>query len=402
MASVSVGLWLAVGGRHESAAENGVSHFIEHMLFKGTRRRSARQISEAVEGIGGYLNAFTSEEHTCYYARAPKGEFALLMDVLGDMLVNSRFSRAEIEKERAVIREEIAMYLDQPAQHVQELLNAALWPDHPLGRPLTGTLARLEQLDRKTLTRYHRRHYTAGNLIVSVAGNLGEARARREAARLAEALGPGPRAAWTPVGPGHGAPALRLHTRDTEQTQFALGIRTCSRRDPRRFELRLLNTLLGENMSSRLFVSLREERGLAYSVGSSVSFFADAGDLVVSVGLETGNVRAALRLVMEELRRLRERPPGRRELERARDYLIGQLELGLEGTESRMNWLAEQMLEQGRLVSAARLKSRLRSIQPRDIQAVARAFFRPENLALALVSPLKRAGHLRRLLTFDG
>ncbi len=401
MTSVSVGFWTAVGGRHETAAENGVSHFIEHMLFKGTRRRSAREISEAVEGVGGYLNAFTSEEHTCYYARAPRSRFELLMEVLGDMWANSVFAPEEFEKEREVIREEIAMYLDQPQQHVQELLNAALWPEHPLGRPLTGSLASLDRLTRETLVGFYRRHYTAGNLIISIAGNVGEQRARRAAAALTRRLPVGSPATFEPAPTDARGPEVRLFTRRTEQTQFALGVRTCARSDPRRYELRLLNALLGENMSSRLFLSLREERGLAYSVGSSVSFFADAGDLVVSVGLETGNVAAALRLVMTELRRLREEPPGAEEFERARDYLLGQIDLGLESTENRMNWLGEQILDQGRLIPPARIKRRLRAVRPADVQAAARAFFRPERLTLALVSPLKRAAHLKRLLTLD-
>lgn len=398
MASVSVGFWVAVGGRHESAGLNGVSHFIEHMLFKGTRRRSARQISEAVEGVGGYVNAFTGEEHTCYYARAPQKQFELLVDVLADMLRNPLFATEEIDKERGVIKEEIAMYLDQPHHYVQEVLNAALWPEHALGRSLTGTPEGLDRLRRDELKGFHRMHYTGANLTISVAGNLSERRLLAALRPVAERLAPGVRHGCEAAPPLPKRPGVSLITRETEQTQAALGIRTCARHDPRRYALRLLNAVLGENMSSRLFVSLREERGLAYSVGSSISFFEDAGDLVVSVGLETGNLAEALKLIMVELRRLTEKPPGRAEFQRAVDYSLGQIDLGLESTESRMNWLGEQFLGHGRLVAPAAVKRRMAQVRPDDVRRVAREFLRAERLSLALVSPLKRAGHLKPLL----
>ncbi len=398
MASVSVGFWVAVGGRHEPAEMSGVSHFIEHMLFKGTRRRSAKQISEAVEGVGGYLNAFTSEEHTCYYARAPLSQFELLIDVLGDMFLHPVFARKEVDKERAVIKEEIAMYLDQPSQHVQELLNAKLWPDHPLGRPLTGTPEGLDRLGRDALRRYFREHYVGENLVVSVAGNLSLRRALRALRPFALRVEAGTRAGHIPASFEQGAPRLCLATKETEQTQLALGIRTCSRHDSRRFALRLLNAILGENMSSRLFLRLREDHGLAYSVGSAISFFADAGDMVVSLGLETRNVGEAIRLIVEELRRLKEKPPGAAEFRRALDYSLGQVDLGLETTEQRMNWIGEQILGHGRIQAPGQLKRRFKSVKPTDIRSAARDFFQPERLTLALVSPLKRASRFRRML----
>lgn len=398
MASVSVGFWMAVGGRHESLELNGVSHFIEHMLFKGTRRRSARQISEAVEGVGGYLNAFTSEEHTCYYARAPHKQFELLVDVLADMVRDPLFLTEDIDKERGVIKEEISMYLDQPHHYVQEVLNAALWPEHPLGRSLTGTPEGLDRLQKAELKDFHRACYTGANLTISVAGNLSERRLMGALRPVAVRMVPGARRAYEAAPPVPRRPGIRLITRDTEQTQAALGIRTCARHDPRRYALRLLNAVLGENMSSRLFVSLREDRGLAYSVGSAISFFEDAGDLVVSVGLETGNLPEALKLIIAELRRLTEKPPGRREFQRALDYSLGQIDLGLESTESRMNWLGEQYLGHGHLIAPAALKRRMARVRPDDVRQVAREFFRAERASLALVSPLKRAGRLRLLL----
>ncbi len=398
MASVSVGLWVAVGGRHESAELNGASHFIEHMLFKGTRRRSARDISQAVEGLGGYLNAFTSEEHTCFYAKARHDRFAEVFDVLADMFLHSTFDPNELEKERAVIKEELAMYTDQPHHRVEELLNAVQWPDHPLGRPLTGSEETIASLTREDLLGYRRGHHVAPAVLVAVAGRLRPQECRRAAASLAARVASGPLPQWVPVPPEGRGPVVRLERRAGEQTQLALGVRTCSRHDDRRFALRLLNVVLGENMSSRLFQVLREDTGLAYSVASSLSFFEDAGDLVVAAGLETGNLVQALRLTVAEFRRLKSAGPDEAELRRARDYVIGQIDLSLENTEHQMMWLGEQLTGYGRTFSPAAVKRRLVRVTSAEVQTAARDFFRPDRLSLALVGPVRNRKGLPELL----
>jgi predicted Zn-dependent peptidase len=398
MMSVSVGVWVGVGSRYESAPLNGVCHFIEHLLFKGTKKRSAREISQAVEGIGGYLNAFTSEEATCFHARAGYDRFEELLDVLLDMLLNSQFKPADIAKEREVIKEEIAMYLDEPQHHVQELLNATLWPDEPLGRPITGTDKTLDALTRARLLDYLRGNYMAGNTLVVAAGRLKHRQAVRAVTRYAPCFPAGASPRFSPAGHRQREPRSCLVTKPTEQTQIALGVRTCSRHDERRYALRLLNAVLGENTSSRLFQRLREDLGLAYSIYSTPSFFGDVGDLVISAGLDTDNVTKALRLILRELLRLRETAPGAAELGRARDYVIGQMDLGLESTEGQMNWLGEQLLGYGRIWPAAHLKRRLRAVTASEVRAVACDFFRPDRLNLALVSPLKSASRLVNLL----
>jgi predicted Zn-dependent peptidase len=391
MVSVSVGIWVGVGSRYEAAALNGTCHFIEHMLFKGTARRSARELSQAVEGIGGYLNAFTSEEITCFHARACHDRFAELLDVLVDMLANSQFAPAEIAKEREVIKEELAMYLDEPQHQVQELLNATLWPDQPLGRPITGTPATLDALRRADLVNYLREHYVAGSTLIVAAGKITHREALRAVARYERCFRRGARRQFAQVEAGQNTSRLRLHSKRTEQTQIALGIRTCSRHDQRRYALRLLNTILGENMSSRLFQVLREDRGLAYSIYSTPSFFADTGDLVVSAGLDTDNVPKALRLVLRELRRLKEKPVSASELRHARDYVLGQIDLGQESTDSQMNWIGEQLLGYDKVFSPAAVKKRLVRVSVAEIQSVAHDLFRPERLNLAMVSPLRSA-----------
>ncbi|MGH7968444.1 MAG: M16 family metallopeptidase, partial [Limisphaerales bacterium] len=318
--SVSVGIWVGIGSRYEPMVLNGACHFIEHLLFKGTRRRSAKEISQAVEGIGGYLNAFTSEESTCFHARASKDKLADLLDVLLDMLLDSRLAPPDVAKEREVIKEEMAMYLDEPQHQVQELLNATVWPNHPLGRPITGTNQSLDGLGRPRLLEYLHQHYVAGTTRIVAAGNLRHGQVLRAFSRLAPRFNSGPRPAFEPARSRQTTARVGLITKSTEQTQLALGIRTCSRHDPRRYPLRLLNTILGENMSSRLFQVVREDRGLAYSIYSTPSFFDDAGDLVISAGLDTDNLPKALGLVVRELRRLAERSPTSAELRRARDY----------------------------------------------------------------------------------
>ena len=398
MASVSLGLWVGVGGRYEPAPLNGVSHFIEHLLFKGTRKRSAKEISRAVESIGGYLNAFTGEESTCFYSKGRHECFDELLDVLADMFLNSKFDPVEIEKERAVIKEELAMYLDQPQHHVQELLNATLWPNQPLGRPLTGTGKTLDTMVRADLLRFQQTNYVTGASLISAAGNLSPKRVVTAVSRLAPRFPAGKRPGFLPATDGQARPRLRLLSKTTEQTQLALGMRTCSRHDERRFALRLLNTILGENMSSRLFQVVREDRGLAYNIYSSLSFFDDTGDLVISAGLDTDNLSKTLKLVLCELRRLAAAPPPATELRRARDYVIGQIDLSLENTESQMMWLGEQLLGYGKIVPAHEIKERLARVTAAEIRAVARDFFRSERLNLALVSSLKSDAGLAKLL----
>jgi len=398
MRSVSLGLWLGIGSRYERAELSGACHFIEHLLFKGTRRRSAKEISQAVEGIGGYLNAFTSEEVTCYHARAGYERFDELLEVLMDMFLNSRFAPEDIAKERDVIKEEMAMYLDEPQHQVQELLNATLWPSQPLGRSITGTNRTLDHLNREALVGYLRANYLASNALIVVAGRIRHGQVVRAVSPYASKFRSGAPAPFDPAREDQAAPRVRLLTKRTEQTQIALGIRTCPRNDERRYALRLLSTLLGENMSSRLFQVVREDHGLAYSIYSTPSSFHDTGDLVISAGLDLENLPKTLDLVLKELRRCTTTSPGVAELRRARDYVIGQIDLGLESTETQMNWLGEQLLGLGRTVSAATIKRRLQAVTPGEIRAAARDFFRSDRLSLALVSPLKKADRVEKQL----
>jgi predicted Zn-dependent peptidase len=398
MASVAVGAWVGVGGRHEPAALGGISHFIEHMLFKGTRRRSAAAISRAVEGIGGYLNAFTDEEHTCFYARAAAVHGPVLLDVLSDMLLNPRLDPEDIERERDVILEEWSMYRDQPAELVHDLLNAAQFPRHPLGRPVIGSPATLRRIGRPEMRAFLASHYTAGATVVAAAGNVRHEELVASVGRLARHFRPGARQGFAPVSPRLRGPRIRLLAKAVEQTNIGLGLRTASRHDPRRHALRLLNAILGENMSSRLFQVVRETHGLTYNIQSSLTCWADVGDIVVSAGLDTRDLGRTLRLVVGEIDRLISRPPGKAELNRARDYVLGQFDLALEGTESHMMWLGEHALGHESPASPAKVRETLAAVTPADVRGVAAEFLGPAHRTLAIVSPRSDTRGLAHLL----
>ena len=398
MASVSLGLWIGVGSRCESEELSGASHLIEHMLFKGTRRRSASEISQAVESHGGYLNAFTSEDMTCFHAKAGHEYFREVLDVLMDMFLHSRFTPEDINKEREVIKEEMAMYLDEPQHQVQELLNATLWPDQPLGRPITGNSRSLDGITRPMLLAYFRRRYLSGSAFLVAAGCISHRQVLRAISSYASRFPAGDILPFAPSINAQNGSTVRLLTKKSEQTQIALGFRGCSRHDPRRHAVRVLNTILGENMSSRLFQVVREDRGLAYSIYSSPSFFSDTGDFVISAGLDTDKLPSTLKLIMAELKRIKEKPPGISELRRAIDYLVGQINVNLEGTEYQMNWLGEQLLGYGRTIAPNQVKRRLVAVTAGEIRAAARDLFRPERLNLTLVSPLKTDRLLRGLV----
>lgn len=400
MESVTVGLWIGVGGRYEPARISGISHFIEHLLFKGTRHRSSRDVSQAVEGIGGYLNAFTGEENTCYYAKASHRHLDTLLDVLADMFRHPRFAGEDIAKERQVIKEELLMYHDQPDHYVHELLNQTLWPGHPLGRSLTGTPASLDRIQRPTLRDFKATHYVAGKTVLAVAGHCDHGDVLARARRLLPLPATRTPTRFAPARRRQHRPQLRFLRKPVEQTHLAIGIRGCSRHDPRRFTLKLLSVILGENMSSRLFQTIREQYGLAYSIQSATSYYADTGVFHVAAGLDTAHLTRALRLILRELGRLTRRAPSDEELQRAKDYAIGQMRLGLESTTNQMMWCGEHLLAYGRVLSADVIEQRLQAVTPAQIQCLARQLFRDRNLNVAIITASRDQDKIRRLLSF--
>jgi predicted Zn-dependent peptidase len=395
MRSVSLGIWAGIGGRHESAAQGGISHFLEHLLFKGTKRRSAKRITEAVEGLGGYLNAFTTEDHTCYYAKAAATHLPDLCDVLCDMYLDSVFAPAEIEREREVIREEIMMYRDHPAQHAQELLTETMWPKHPLGRPLTGTVKSISQFKRADLMDFRDRHYTGANTIVTVAGPVYHERVVELLSPMLARLPRGRAPRFLRARRHEGPARLSLYTQETEQTHLAMGFHAFGRADDRRFALKLLSVILGENMSSRLFQKLREHHGWCYNVQTSMVTLADTGAIHVYAGLDAGNVEKAIRLILRELESICAKAPGRAELKKAQDYTIGQTLMGLESTSNQIMWMGESLLGYREILDPAEIERRVLAVTPEDVQHTACYCLNRVKLGLAVVGPLKDEARIR-------
>jgi predicted Zn-dependent peptidase len=389
MRSVSIGFWAAIGGRHESEAESGLAHFLEHLLFKGTKRRTARQITESVEGLGGYVNAFTTEDHTCYYAKAGAQHFGTLCDVLADMYQHSQLAPMEIERERDVIREEILMYRDNPSQHSQELLTQTMWPQHALGRPLTGSLETIASFKRTQIRDFHHQHYNGRTTIVTVAGPITHEQLMAELApRLCE-LPTGRTPRYTRARVSQKSASIALFPQETEQTHLAMGFHAFGRRDERRFALKLLSVILGENMSSRLFQKLREEHGYCYNVSSSMVTLADAGAISIYAGLDHAKLPKALKMIMRELSSICRKKPSRDELKKAQDYTVGQTLMGLESTTNQMMWMGESLLGYGKILNPSQIEAKLCAVNPEDVQKVACHCLDRARLGAALVGPVK-------------
>jgi predicted Zn-dependent peptidase len=389
MRSVSIGVWAGVGGRHETAEQSGISHFMEHLLFKGTKKRTAKRITESVEGLGGYLNAFTTEDHTCYYAKAGASHLPELCDVLGDMYLESQFAPTEIEREREVIREEILMYRDHPAQHAQELLTATMWPGHPLGRPLTGTVETIAKLKRPHFMGFRDRHYTGSTTIVTVAGPVYHERVVELLNPIFSRLPKGRALRFTRTRPKDGPAKVSLFTQETEQTHVAMGFHAFGRTDERRYALKLLSVILGENMSSRLFQKLRERHGFCYSVQTSMVTLADTGAIQVYAGLDAGNLEKAVKMILRELENICHKAPSKSELKKAQDYTIGQTFMGLESTSNQIMWMGESLLGYGKILDPSEVERKILSVTPQDIQRVACHCLNRVRLGVAVVGPLK-------------
>ena len=400
MESVSVGVWVGVGGRYEPARLSGIAHFIEHLLFKGTHRRTAKQISQTVEGIGGYLNAFTGEETTCYYAKASHRHLDTLLDVLSDMYQHPKFAVADIDKERGVIKEELLMYRDQPDHYVHELLSETLWPEHPLGRSLTGTAQTLDAMDRRVFLDFKHKKYVAANTVIAMAGHCQHDDIVKRVEKWLAISGNGRSPKFEPVREAQRSAKLRFYTKNCEQSHLAIGIRGYSRHDARRYSLKLLSVILGENMSSRLFQVIREQHGLAYSVQSSTSYFDDTGAMVVSAGLDTKRLERALKLILAEMRKIAKQPPSPLEMRRAKDYSIGQMRLGLESTSNQMMWLGEHLLAYGTIQTPEEVERRIAAVTGEDVQKVASDLFRDKHLSVAVITPSKDEAAIRDLLSF--
>lgn len=399
--SASIGVWAGVGGRHEPKSLCGVSHFIEHLLFKGTKKLSARDISQAIEGRGGYFNAFTQEDSTCYYARISRDYTWEVFDILRDMYLSPKFAVDDIARERGVILEEMMMYRDRPDHVAHEMLSAGLWKGHILGYPLVGTEKALNNMSRKDIIGFKTRRYVPGNTVIAFAGNVSHPECVKRVARAFGRLKPVPIPKAAPVTRSTRQTRAAVRNKKVEQTQLAMGFRIFGRHDRQKYILKVLNVILGGNMSSRLFQTVREKHGLAYSVHSQYQLVEETGAMVVSAGLEKAKGLKALALIVKELRRIAEKQPGADELARAKEYLTGQLCISMESPSSQMMWIGENTLNYGRQIQPEHVIKAINAVSAPEVSVLARRIFRPERATAAMVSPEleeKDARHIEKIL----
>jgi len=385
--SVSVGIWVSSGSRRETAEENGISHFIEHMLFKGTTNRSAEEIARSVDSIGGNLDAFTAKEMVCFNTKVLDEHLPFAMDVLGDLVLNPCFREEDIEKEKGVILEEIKMDNDSPDYLVHEIFSSNFWKDHPLGKPILGTRETVKRFNRAMVQHYYRGVYTPSNLLITAAGNLEHkhlvdlARQRFEAVPAREPEPPQP----APV--THARISLRSK-KDLEQVHVCIGVPSYPIPHADRFTCYVLNTILGGGMSSRLFQNIRERQGLAYAVFSELNPYSDTGCLSVYAGTSLESAKRVVESVMREFAELKQTSVPDEELRRAKDHLKGSLMLSLESTSSRMSNLARQEMHFHRFFTLDELAESIEQVTANDVQRIAQTFFDQKHVALTVLGSL--------------
>lgn len=391
MRSASLGIWIRTGGRFETHENSGISHYLEHMLFKGSRTYSCRQIKESIEGVGGSLNGFTSEELTCYLVKIPAQSLGLAFDILSDMVINPMVPASEVEKERTVILEEIKMYKDLPQSYVHELLDNMMWPDQPLGKPIIGTEETVGKFNRSDITGYKNSYYTPANIVVSAAGALDHGTLTGMIERAFGRMKASTPNEYIKVRENQHSPEVFVHNKNTEQTHLALGFHGFKRGHRLQHAQNILHIILGANMSSRLFNEVREKRGLAYEIGSQVKFFADTGAFIVHAGIDNRKVDAALGIIFKELKKIRAVSVGAKELRRAKDFYIGQLVLALEDTMDNMLWIGESTASLDKTFTPDEIIEKVRALKPSDIHEACENIFNNEKINCALIGPHDKA-----------
>ncbi len=402
MRSASIAFFFSIGSRYEHDQIAGVSHFIEHMLFKGSRRYpTARLISEAIEGVGGVFNGSTGKELTSYTARVPGEDLPLVMDVLADMLRHSLFDPAEVEKERGVIIEELSATQDDPQEWVNLLADETMWPGLPLGRDDAGSIETVSQLSRQQMLAYLHAYYRPNSLVLSIAGNIDSQQVLQLTERLFGDWEARDIPRWAESFPPQDAPRVRMIKKATEQTNLCLATLGLSHNGPDYYPILLINALLGDGMSSRLFQTIREEQGLAYDIGSYLNSYYETGSLVVSAGVDPSQTENAVKAIVAELQQLRDVAVASDELERIKAYVRGGVLLGLEGTQQVASWLGSQECLQNRVRDIDEVIAQVNAVTAQDIQRVAQTCFAPEWRRLAIIGPddPRRAEHLGKLLT---
>ncbi len=387
MRSVAMGAWIKSGSRCEAAETNGISHFVEHMLFKGTRSRSAQNIARAMDSIGGNLDAFTGKETICFNVKSLASHVPIALDVLADMVLNPLFAAPDIERERGVILEEIKIDEDNPDILVSELFTQSFWKDHPLGKPILGTTKTVAKMDQQTLFAYHGDRFHAGNMVFSAAGNLEHDHFVEAVAAKFSGMPAGPVMQELPA-PEASVRVILRNKKALEQVQICLGVPAPPITDESRYATLILNTVLGSGMSSRLFQTIREERGMVYSIYSDLSPYRDTGTLCVYAGTSVGKALEVVDLILAEFRNLKQDPIPEEELTRAKDQLKGNILMGLESSTSRMANLARQEVYFQQFFTEEAIIARIDEVTAAQVQAMAQRLFDPARIAVTLLGRL--------------
>ncbi len=386
--SATVGVWVKAGSIFEEEKENGISHFIEHLIFKGTKKRNAREISETIEGLGGELNGFTGKEYACYYVKLPSRHLEKAIELLSDITNNSLIRYEDIEMERNVILEEIARYEDTPDDEIHDLFIQGSIPDHPLGRPIIGKGEILSILKQDKILRFYKRFYIPKRMLISVAGNIDFKKTQSLVKKYFSNNAQENLEHKIPV--PHIQGGLINKEKDTEQIHFCIGTRGISAVDDKRFVLSILNTILGGGMSSRLFYEIREKRGLAYAIYSYPQSFRDCGLFTVYCGTSIKNYKSAISLIVDEFKKMKAEEIKEKELNKVKEQLKGGFLLSLENTANRMERLAKQELYFKRQFSTDEIMAMIDGVSSKDIQDLANTLFLPSSLSLAVIGPIKK------------
>ncbi|MCK5044164.1 insulinase family protein [Candidatus Parcubacteria bacterium] len=387
--TVTVLVLVGTGSKYEAKEINGISHFLEHMFFKGTKKRNKLEIAEDLDKVGGMYNAFTDKECTGYFAKVDIKHFDLALDWVSDIFSNSKIPQREIEIEKGVIIEEMNMYLDTPMMYVSDIWEKLLYKEQPAGRLILGSKEIVRSMKRKQFLDYFKKHYTAKNTVVCVAGNIDSALATAKVKKCFRSINKDLPLGKAKVIEEQSQPQCLIHFKKTDQTHFCLGVRGYDLFHPQKYAQTVLATILGGNMSSRLFVSIRENKGLAYYINTTSETYSDSGYLVTSVGVDNRKIKEVIALILKEYKALRDKKVGRLELQKAKDYLKGSLSLSLESSSTQASFYAIQELLSGKVLTPEEKFKRIDQVTANDIINVAKDIFRPEKLNLALIGPLK-------------
>ncbi len=387
--SASIGIWLSVGGRYEDKKLKGIAHYLEHIVFKGSEKYSCQEIKESIEGIGGALNGFTSEEFTCYLVKVPSKYLNTALDVLSDMTFAPLIRSKDVEKEKTVILEEIKMYLDLPQHYVQDLLDSLLWPNHPLGMNIAGTLDSVSGITQEQISDFKQKFYLPSGAVVAVCGNLEHEYITEKVKKLSLTASKSKAIDFLKATSGQEKPQFNFYHKDTQQVHLAIGCQGFKRDHPDKFALGLLHVILGANMSSRLFQQVREERGLAYEIATQTKRFADTGAFIIQAGVDNKKCFEAIKVILGELKKIQEERVSENEFVRAKEYFIGQLSLALEETMEHMLWIGESTVALDRVFSKQEVIKKVKQVTREDVQRVSKEIFKRNNFNLALIGRLE-------------